>query len=75
MRTYAARRGSAAGAFCCSVGGIPLAKPRFVEVVRVALTCTGVSTVGYAGPSFRIGAATAASEVGVPDSTIQALGT
>ena len=49
MHTYATRHSSAAGAFFCSEGGVPLAKPRFVEMVRAALTCAGVSTIGYSG--------------------------
>ena len=54
MHTYATRHSSAVGAFFCSEGGVPLAKPRFVEMVRAALTCAGVSTIGYSGHSFRI---------------------
>lgn len=46
VRTYTARHGSAAGAFFCSAGGIPLTKPHFVEMVRAALTRAKVSTVG-----------------------------
>ena len=70
VRNYANRRGSAAGAFFCSAGGVPLSKSRFVELVWSALTWAGISTAGYTGHSFRIGAATAAAEAGVPDSTI-----
>ena len=74
VRIYVERRGSAAGAFFCSAGGLPLSKSHFVEQVRSALTRAGISTEKYSGHSFWIGAATAAAEAGVPDSTIQALG-
>ena len=74
VRIYVERRGSAAGAFFCSAGGLPLSKSRFVEQVRSALARAGISTERYSGHSFRIGAATAAAEAGVLDSTIQALG-
>ena len=62
------------GHFFFSAGGLPLSKPRFVEQVRSALARAGISTERYSGHSFRIGAATAAAEAGVLDSTIQALG-
>ena len=74
VRVYAARRGSGEGAFFRTANGVPLSKPRFVEMVRSALTRAGIPTSGYSGHSFRIGAATAAAEAGIPDSTIQALG-
>ena len=74
VHSYAARRGSAPGAFFCTAEGVPLTKSRFVDMVRSALSRAGISTAGYSGHSFRIGAATAAAEAGVPDSTIQALG-
>jgi hypothetical protein len=59
-----------------AVGGgrVSLSKPRFVELVRSALTRAGVPVGGFSGHSFCIGAATAASQVGIPDSVIQALG-
>lgn len=74
MRDYVARRGSSTGAFFRQSDGTPLTKTRFVDMVRLALARAGVATSGYSGHSFRIGAATAASHAGIPDSTIQALG-
>ena len=74
VRAYVARRGTAPGAFFCGEGGAPLTKMRFVVLVRAALTRAGVPVAGYSGHSFRIGAATAAAQAGIPDSTIQALG-
>ena len=74
VHSYVALRGASPGAFFCSAVGIPLAKSRFVELVRSALTQAGVPVAGYTGHSFRIGAAMAAAEAGIPDSVIQALG-
>ena len=74
VRVYASRRGTSAGAFFCFSGGAPLSKSRFVAMVRSALARAGVPVSDYSGHSFRIGAATAAAEAGIPDSTIQALG-
>ena len=74
VRAYTAIRGSSAGAFFRTAEGTPLTKPRFAEMVRLALTRAGVSSAGFTGHSFRIGAATTAAEAGIPDSTIQALG-
>ena len=45
----------------------------FVARVREALVRAGVPEQHYSGHSFRIGAATAAAQAGLPDSTIQAL--
>ena len=73
-REYVARRGATSGAFFQFADGTPLSKPRFVEMVRTALSRAGVPVGGYSGHSFRIGAATAASQAGIPDSAIQALG-
>ena len=72
--SYAARCGPSPGAFFCSTTGVPLSKARFVALVRASLSRAGVSTAGYSGHSFHIGAATTAAEAGVPDSAIQALG-
>ena len=74
VREYVARRGTSPGSFFRVAEGVPLTKTRFVELVRSALTRAGVPVDGYSGHSFRIGAATAASQAGIPDSVIQALG-
>lgn len=71
---YVHRRGKAPGPFFRLQDGSALTKARFVEGVRQALLRCGVSPNGYSGHSFRIGAATAAAQMGVEDSTIQALG-
>ena len=74
LQSYVVVRGTSPGAFFRSAVGTPLTKARFVDQVRSALARAGIPTSGYSGHSFRIGAATAASQAGIPDSTIQALG-
>ena len=74
VRSYVARRGDSAGAFFREADEAPLTKARFVELVRGVMGRAGIPLAGYSGHSFRIGAATAASQAGVPDSVIQALG-
>jgi integrase len=74
VRSYVAVSGESPGAFFRSLNGCPLSKARFVDLVRSALARAGVPIAGYSGHSFRIGAATAASQAGIPDLAIQALG-
>lgn len=74
VRRYTALRGTSPGAFFRSTDGTPLTKASFVERVRAVLTRAGIPLSGYSGHSFRIGAATAAAQAGIPDSAIQALG-
>ena len=74
VTSYVSLRGPEPGTFFRHADGTPLTKARFVELVRSALIRAGVSVRGYSGHSFRIGAATAAAQAGVPDSVIQALG-
>jgi hypothetical protein len=71
---YVTFRGTRPGAFFCATGGSPMTKSRFVEMVRSSLSRARVPIAGYSGHSFRIGAATAAAQAGIPDSAIQALG-
>ena len=67
-------RGDSPGAFLRTVDGAALTKARFVDLVRGVLSRAGVPLASYSGHSFRIGAATTASQAGIPDSVIQALG-
>lgn len=71
---YMAARGRNPGSFFLTHQGRPLTKPRFVAEVRSGLTKAGLDQTTFAGHSFRIGAATAAAQAGVPDSAIQMLG-
>ena len=74
VRSYVSLRGTRPGALFCITDGSPLTKSRFVEPVSSALSQAGVPIAGYSGHSFRIGAATAAAQAGIPDSVIQAPG-
>ena len=72
--SYMAIRGPAPGPFFYFQDGNPLTKSRFVIAVQDILHQMGLDQSLYAGHSFRIGAATAAAQAGVEDSTIKALG-
>ena len=72
--SYMARRGPAPGPFFQSGEGKPLTKSSFITAVRAVLVEAGLDPTLYSGHSFRIGAATTASQMGVEDSTIKALG-
>lgn len=54
--------------------GQPLTRANLISAVREALQGAGLDVTRYSGHSFRIGAATAAAAVGLPDSLIQTLG-
>ena len=71
---YVAARGDRVGPFFRFRDDSPLTKARFVARIREALTQAGFAQRDYSGHSFRIGAASAAAQAGLPDSTIQALG-
>ena len=74
LQSYGVVRGTSPGTFFCSAVGTPLTKAHFVDQVRSALARAGLLLSGYSGHSFCIGVATAATQAGIPDSTIQALG-
>ena len=69
--TYFARRGDTPGAFFRFQSGSPLTKTRFVARVRSALLEAGIP---YRIIRGTVSAATAAAQIGLQDSTIQALG-
>ena len=54
--------------------GSPLTRAQFVHLLKEALAMRGVDHKQYTGHSFRIGAATTAAQLGVPDHLIKALG-
>jgi hypothetical protein len=72
--SYMAFRGPIQGPFFLLEDGTPLTKSVFTFKVREALTEAGLDPTHYAGHSFRIGAATAAAQIGLEDSTIKSLG-
>ena len=67
-------RGSQAGPFFIDSAKKPVLKPWFVAQLREVLGRIGFPPMDFAGHSFRIGAATTASLVGLEDSMIQTLG-
>ena len=54
--------------------GAPFTRSFFVSCLKGALTSANIDLSGFSGYSFRIGAATTAVKVGLPDSTIKQLG-
>ena len=74
MLAYLAVRGSKEGFLFTYKDGRLLSKERFVSGVREALRKAGINQKQYAGHSFRIGAATTASQRGISESTIKMLG-
>ena len=71
---YLARRPSTPGPLFILDNGAPLSWAYLVQSVRETLANAGVSTTGYSGHSFRVGAASPAASAGLLDSTIQSLG-
>ena len=71
---YMVRRGPTEGPFFTFADGSFLTRDRLVRAMREALQSAGVDSTAYAGHSFRIGAATTAARLGVPDSMIKMLG-
>ena len=71
---YLAIRPNTPGPIFLFERGIPLLRPALVEAVRQALGSSGVDISRFCGHSFRIGAATTAALVGMPDSLIQTHG-
>ena len=71
---YMVARGSTPGPLFCWEDGAFLTRARFVDSVRAALEKAGYNGKDYAGHSFRIGAATTASQRGIQDSLIKTLG-
>ena len=71
---YHAAQGSGAGPFFRFRKGTPLPREKLVQKLREHLAEGGVDSAKFSGHSFRIGAATTASERGIQDSMIQTLG-
>ena len=67
-------RGQKEGSLPMWKDGLPLQKPQFNKVARIAQTQAKLPVKKIAGHSFRIGAATTVASAGSEDSTIQTLG-
>ena len=74
VAAYLAVRGGLSGPFFRFSSGTPLSRELLVKHMRAALLSYGMDVSKYLGHSFRIGAATAASAMGVEDSMIKTLG-
>jgi len=67
-------RGSKEGPFFQFKDGLPLTKSSFTSRVREAFKATGLPEQNFAGHSFHIRAATAATSTVIKDSVIRTLG-
>ena len=65
---------SSSGALFMNGDEIPMHRRQFVSKIQHALHLAGVNERHFNGHSFRIGAATSASQAGVPETTIKLLG-
>ena len=72
--SYLSVRPSRPGPLFIYQDGRPLSQADLVAAVRQALAAEGFDMSRFNGHSFRIGAATTAAQVGIPDSVIQTLG-
>ena len=74
LHAYLARRPPTPGPLFLLESGQPLSKQRLISTVHNTLGLARVDVGRFNSHSFRIGAATAAAQAGLPDSTIQQLG-
>ena len=74
LQEYLSLRGHAAGPLFMTSRGQPVTRGRFDKVLRSALNFCNLDTARYKGHSFRIGAASLASERGFSDSQIRSMG-
>ena len=71
---FLGKRGGSPGPVFINADATPMRRRQFVSKVQEALTVAGVNGGDFNGHSFRIGAATAASQAGIPETTIKTLG-
>lgn len=71
---YLSSRGGQPGPLFILEDGTPLSRAPFARHLQAILSAVGLDGSRFNTHSFRIGAATSASQAGVPESTIQALG-
>ena len=74
LLAYMAIRPPTPGPLFIFQDGTPLTRQKLVYHLRKAVSNLGLTTAGYSGHSFRIGAASTAARVGINDSTIQLMG-
>lgn len=74
MHAYIALRGQEPGPLFSDEGGRPLSSRVFAGSLQEACASAGLLEHRYTPHSFRIGAATAAAAIGIPEETIQRMG-
>ena len=74
MQRYLSLRGSAPGPLFVFPGGSPVTRSFFTNNLNRSLIWSGLSPTTYKGHSFRIGAATMASMMGISEEEIQRMG-
>ena len=74
LLNYLAIRPPTPGPLFLLKSGNPLSRSFLVSSLRTALASFDIDVFRYNGHSFRIGAATAAAQANIPDSTIKSLG-
>lgn len=74
MVDFLSVRGTSPGLLFRFQDGSGLHRQQFVQMVRSALADQGINASQYCGHSFRIGAATTATQNGIADCTIKMLG-
>lgn len=74
MREFVKIRPSGEGTLFCHFDKSPLTKYQFNAVIKKALSVCGLQGLRFTSHSFRIGAATTAFELGVPQEDIQRMG-
>jgi hypothetical protein len=74
LLAYLVKRPNIQGPLFILKSGNPLSRDTLVSAVRQALKPSMDDTSLFNGHSFRIGAATAAAQAGIPDSSIMQLG-
>lgn len=74
LKAYLEVRGSAPGCLFINSQGIPITSRSFRQSLKQVVLRAGLSSAGITPHSFRVGAATAAAAVGIPEETIQRMG-
>ena len=71
---FLGKRGESPGPVFINANMTPMRRRQFVSKGQEALTLAGVRGSNFNGHSFRIGAATSASQAGIPETTVKILG-
>lgn len=74
LSVYISLRGHVPGPLFLNFDGSPCTIARYRSDLARVVACAGLSSFGITPHSFRIGAATAAAAIGIPEETIQRMG-